>query len=306
MHLLLQHIIKVTNVMMVISAVTILLVPSIGIPVFVIFVGLLESYHFIRTRKSPAEVPLLNLSDGEKSIFQKYLLFFKYPITSMDCSAAYSLIQLSSLGVAVLVALKGSYVLAILIGLNYFLAATLAMRLNPLHFYRSSSRLNNPQRLELKNIESVISKIRSRPSSFTKSVEDIDDETIIVDVIMEKRANDEVVATITKSVLESSIFAGKQLTFHPVKQLSYAYDNNTFNRILSTLNIKLEYRKKLHELIILNSGYLSTDLIQREVGINNVVSAKLLHELIIHKQASVAPQARKLYLLRESREVSNE
>ncbi len=162
MHYILENIHKITIIFMVLSAIATILYPYAGLAVFAAYVGSLESYHFIRSRRSLVGSTDLNLSNAEKKVYGKHHIYFRYPATARECSSAYSLIQISSIGIGILLALRGLYLPALLAACNYFVAATLAMRLNPRHFYENANRLTQKQSLELLDIEDIIKKIKAR------------------------------------------------------------------------------------------------------------------------------------------------
>lgn len=164
MHRILMNINKITNTVIALSIILVIISPFVGLVFFAISVGSFELYQFIRTRKPNTTNLKLQLSPGEKNTYSKFHIFFKYPTTAMDSSSALATIQVSSIGMGALLGLRGLYVFAVLVALNYVLAANLAFRLNPRHYYSNAKRLTDKQQLEALDIEDIIKKIRETRS----------------------------------------------------------------------------------------------------------------------------------------------
>ena len=76
----------------------------------------------------------LNLSKDEEDIFTKYYAFFKYPVGAPDISRVLVIIQLSAFIFAPLLWYKGLIIQAIILAINYFVASSFAVKLNPAHY----------------------------------------------------------------------------------------------------------------------------------------------------------------------------
>lgn len=122
-------------------------------------------------------------------------------------------------------------------------------------------------------------------------------EKVVIDAKLFKNSEGEMVTNVPASLLDSTLFANKELRVNPVKELAYDYNSDAFTKVMDEFKVNPQYRIKLQKLIELNSGYLTTDLIEDEFGINNEVSTKLLSKLVVHRQAAKALGTRKLYRL---------
>lgn len=150
---------KITNIVMIFITILTLFLAPYGAALFVIYVATLEIYWFTRL-KSPKEVHGIDFTDSEMEVYKKYWLHFQYPSTSRTYSSTLSMIQLSSIGIAILLALKGYYVAAIVLGLNYFIAGPLSMRMNPSFFYSNAKRISGNQSKEIDDLNSISTKMQ--------------------------------------------------------------------------------------------------------------------------------------------------
>lgn len=145
--------------------------------VFLVFFVIFEGYIFLMSRAGrpvtlEAFTEPLHLNTDEVAVVKKYHLFFRFPFASRDFSAAISAIQLSAFVWVPLLLYQGLWLTAIAIGANYFIAAPLAMQLNPrLFLSRAADAPTGPTgvlarfsaRGELMAIESALEKLMDRP-----------------------------------------------------------------------------------------------------------------------------------------------
>ncbi len=123
--------------------------PFIGSLVFIIIAALLEIW-IVLANSSKIKVKNDNnkYTSKEIELIQRYPLFFRYPITSRMLSPMFSGIQLAAFLLVPWLFIKGLYLQAIVIGLNYFVATQLAVILNPqffLHDNLDKGRIKKPE-----------------------------------------------------------------------------------------------------------------------------------------------------------------
>jgi len=97
----------------------------------------------------------------EVEIIERYRLFFKYPFVSRILSPAFSAIHLAVFPLVPWLLIKGLYIQGVIIGLNYFVAAQLAVILNPQLFLH-----DNLDKGRIKDFEQIL--------RFTEDMEAID------------------------------------------------------------------------------------------------------------------------------------
>jgi len=147
--------------------------------VFLIFFVIFEGFIFLMSRAGrsnhiDAFTAAYDLNTKEVAVVKKYHLFFRFPFASRDFSAAISAVQLSTFVWVPWLLYQGLWLTAIAIGFNYFIAAPLAMQLNPrLFLSRAADRLDalGPAGVlariseggELRAIESALEKLMNRP-----------------------------------------------------------------------------------------------------------------------------------------------
>lgn len=124
-----------------------------------------------------------------------------------------------------------------------------------------------------------------------------DKEKIIIDAVLEENG-DKYKADLPYSLLQSTIFADKELKLNPVTKLAYEFNSQVFSKILEKYNADQLTGDTLLNLIRLNSGYLNTRLIQSHFNLNNQHSDMLLGDLVANKQAAHAPVGREMYTIR--------
>lgn len=133
-----------------------------------IFIAAFEGYIFLMSRAGQADrleafTEPLYLNPDEVVVIKKYNLFFKFPFASRDFSAALSAIQLSAFVWVPWLLYQGLWLTAIAIGVNYFIAASLAMQLNPrLFLSRATGGVALFAHGELMAIESALEKLMNR------------------------------------------------------------------------------------------------------------------------------------------------
>lgn len=138
--------------------------PVLAAKVFIILVGLFEGYIILMSRIGrPDNLGAFNppyyLNPDEVAVVKRYHLFFRFPFASRELSAALSGIQLSSLVWVPWLLYQQEWLAAIALALNFFIAATLAMQLNPrLFLSRASGVTALTASMELMSIQSALRK----------------------------------------------------------------------------------------------------------------------------------------------------
>lgn len=109
--------------------------PVLGSWAFIIVVALLELW-IVLANISKIQVKNENnkYTPKEVEMIERYRLFFQYPFASRIFSPAFSAIQLAVFPLVPWLLIKGLFIQAIVIGLNYFVATQLAVILNPQFF----------------------------------------------------------------------------------------------------------------------------------------------------------------------------
>lgn len=104
------------------------------------------------------------LTARENALLREYFLFFRYPMTSRGLSSTIAGFQASAFIWVPLLIYKQYYVQALIIGINYFVAAPLAVKLNPQHYLRREALKGSPEReAQLIEIESLLNKLYPAP-----------------------------------------------------------------------------------------------------------------------------------------------
>ena len=105
--------------------------PQIASNVFIVFFLLLEIWilldHFTGKPKTQTNI----FTNAEWKVFKKYHLYFRFPFTSRLLSPVISGIQLSAFIFGPWLLYRKLWTQAIVIGLNYFVAGKVAVKLNP-------------------------------------------------------------------------------------------------------------------------------------------------------------------------------
>jgi hypothetical protein len=143
--------------------------PPLAAKVFLILVAIFEGYIFLMSRTGrPDQLEAFSaphyFNPDEIAVIKKYHLYFKFPFASRDFSAALSAIQLSAFVWVPWLLYQGLWLTAIAIGANYFIAAPLAMQLNPrLFLSRATGAVALFAHGELMAIESALEKLMNQP-----------------------------------------------------------------------------------------------------------------------------------------------
>lgn len=142
--------------------------PLLGSILFIIFAALLEIW-IILANITKIEVINNNnkYSIKEIEMIKRYRLFFKYPVACRILSPIFSGIQLSAYILVPWLLIKGLYIQALIIGLNYFVATQLAVILNPqffLHDNLDKGKIKDPELLvqytfDMNAIDSALEKM---------------------------------------------------------------------------------------------------------------------------------------------------
>lgn len=123
------------------------------------------------------------------------------------------------------------------------------------------------------------------------------EDKIIIDAILKQRPDGKISATMPASILDDTLFLGKEFSVHPVSELAYEYDGDKFVSICKKHDFDPEWCDRLRRLINLNSGYINSSLLRSHFDISWAVCARLTEDLILEKQAALAPKDRELYNL---------
>lgn len=144
--------------------------PTLGSWVFIIIVALLELWILLANR---SKIKVKNESNKytpkEVEVIERYRLFFQYPFASRIFSPAFSAIQLAVFPLVPWLLIKGLFIQAIVIGLNYFVATQLAVILNPkffLHDNIDKGKIKKPEFIaqfteDMNAIDSALEKMYS-------------------------------------------------------------------------------------------------------------------------------------------------
>lgn len=136
--------------------------PLLGSWVFIIITAFLEVW-VVLTNSIKIKVKNSNnkYTPHEVEMIEKYRIFFKYPFLSRNLSPIFSGIQLAIFPLVPWFLIKGLYIQAVIIGLNYFVATQLVVILNPQFFLHDN--------LDKGKIKDLIQEVR-----FRKDMEAID------------------------------------------------------------------------------------------------------------------------------------
>ncbi len=133
-----------------------------------LFIFVFEGYTLLLFRtdsRTPIEphVPPYSFSDAEVKVVKRYYFFFRSPGLAREWSSTLSMIGLSTFVWVPWLLYQSLYIQAAIIGVNYFLAGPMSMRLNPLIFLQrgTASGTNVVAGIELEAVRSVIEKIQS-------------------------------------------------------------------------------------------------------------------------------------------------
>lgn len=121
-------------------------------------------------------------------------------------------------------------------------------------------------------------------------------EEILIDVVLLDQDED-LSATVPESVVLNAIAIGRELSLHPVKELSYHYRSQAYISICKNSGLSIEQGVVLKELVELNSGYITPALLRSHLPFGFAACAHLAEDLITQKQAAACPTGRTLYLL---------
>jgi len=144
--------------------------PTIGSWTFIIIVALLELW-IVLANRSKIKVKNDNnkYTPKEVEVIERYRLFFQYPFASRTFSPAFSAIQLAVFPLVPWFLIKGLFIQAIVIGINYFIASQLAVILNPqffLHDNLDKGKIKKPELVaqfteDMNAIDSALEKMGS-------------------------------------------------------------------------------------------------------------------------------------------------
>lgn len=133
--------------------------------VFVILVGLYELYAlFMSVRKAPLLKDEIahKLTLNELEMWKRYPTFLTYPFASRMMSSGLSTLQFISLALGIVLLFRGEPVWGVVIALNYFLAAPMAMKLNPQFFFHNQSQKGDAEASSnLENITTALQKLHN-------------------------------------------------------------------------------------------------------------------------------------------------
>lgn len=144
--------------------------PMLGSWIFIVTAALLELW-IILANQTKIKVKNDNNKYTKKEVemIERYRLFFQFPIASRILSSTFSVISLAVFPLVPWLIVKGLYVQAIIIGLNYFIANQLAVILNPqffLHDNLDKGKIKKPEHIiqfteNMNAIDSALKKMYS-------------------------------------------------------------------------------------------------------------------------------------------------
>jgi len=144
---------------------------------FVTVVGLFELYALVMSvRKAPELAAQFahKLTPAELRMWKKYPTFLSFPITSRKMSSSLSLLQFISIGLGLVLLFRGEYIWGIVIGLNYFFAAPIAVKLNPQFFFHEHSQKGDIEaRANFEDITSTLEKLHRLPTGEEDLTQDV-------------------------------------------------------------------------------------------------------------------------------------
>lgn len=141
-----------------------------------VFIGiaLLLELWFILANRSKIKVKNIDnvYTSHEIKMIERYQLFFQYPMACRALSSAFSMIHLATFLLTPWLLIKGIYLQAVLIGLNYFITTQLSVMTNPqffLHDNLDKGRIKDPQQrlefyVDMEAIDSALKKMYSSKS----------------------------------------------------------------------------------------------------------------------------------------------
>jgi|GEM_PF-2030481 len=136
--------------------------PLVASTIFITIIGLFEIWIILAQWQGKNIVPKDDKwSFQEFETIKKYYTFFRYPFAAKIFSATLSMIQLSVFIWVPWLIYRNLWIPAILIGINYFIAGTLAVKLNPRHFLHDAvEKQNGTQYLsEMLMVDTIIEKM---------------------------------------------------------------------------------------------------------------------------------------------------
>lgn len=148
--------------------------PLIAAIVFVTLIVLFEGWLLLSNIFWKPKVNTDYWTTEEQAAIRKYHLYFRYPFASRSFSSTLSGIQLSAFIWVPWLLYNRIWIPAIIIGLNYFIAAPLVLKLNPQSFFHDAveNRGNTDLLPEMMAIDSVSEKIlEARKNSIEENKE---------------------------------------------------------------------------------------------------------------------------------------
>lgn len=134
--------------------------PTVASYSFVVFIIIFEGHILFANKINPA-FRELDMNSDELAALNKYHLYFRFPFASRQYSTAISGVQLSTFIWVPWLLYNSLWVLAIIIGFNYFLTSIIAPRLNPRFYLHDAveSRGMSQYLPEMEAVDSVCEKI---------------------------------------------------------------------------------------------------------------------------------------------------
>jgi len=125
------------------------------------FAGMFEGYLLLTVLLRRPAVPNVTWSDGELAAIRKYQVYFTFPFASREFSSVASGVQMTTLFWSPWLLYKGHWILAVIVGVNYFVAGSLSMKLNPRFFLHEAVDKRRDLRYldEMVAVDSVCEKI---------------------------------------------------------------------------------------------------------------------------------------------------
>ena len=132
-------------IVLIISAIVMIFNPLLGAMIYIIIVAIYEAVKSVSGNITCFDVinnKKIHWTDMQKMYLKRHYIFFKFPASSPVSSRRLSGIAMLTFLVVPLLIFKGVWFLAIIIGLNYFIAQKISVKLNPV-FYMMQKILKN-------------------------------------------------------------------------------------------------------------------------------------------------------------------
>lgn len=135
--------------------------PIIASTIFISFFVILEGWLLLVHFSNKPKYNLRYFTPSELKVLKKYHLYFRYPFSSKSFSSTVSGIQLSAFIFVPWLLFNKIWMQAIIIGINYFIAGKIAVKLNPRFFLHDAVDNHGAMEFtdEMNAVDSVCEKI---------------------------------------------------------------------------------------------------------------------------------------------------